>query len=103
MMIIQIMDFAENGDLNAEIKRLRLNFTKFEEDTIWSYFIQIVIAMADLHKRNILHRVQKSYSSSRVANNVGLEVWKHIPCQGFYHQDWGSRSRQTTESRNDSH
>ncbi len=29
----------------------------FSEDTLWSYFIQLLIGLQAIHKQNILHRV----------------------------------------------
>lgn len=55
-----IMEFADNGDLYQKIVDHQKNQTYFEENDIWSIFIQITSAMRALHNLKILHRDLKS-------------------------------------------
>ena len=54
------MEYADGGDLFAKIKDHQKMNTKFEENQIWSLFIQIVQGLKILHDLKILHRDIKS-------------------------------------------
>jgi NIMA (never in mitosis gene a)-related kinase len=52
-----VMDFADDGDLHAKIKKKQ---GYFEERLILDWFVQICLGMKHLHDRKILHRDIKS-------------------------------------------
>ncbi|KAL0237814.1 hypothetical protein GEMRC1_012288 [Eukaryota sp. GEM-RC1] len=55
-----ITDYARSGDLLALIKKHKSRRQYFQEDLVWSFFIQICLGLRSLHDRNILHRDLKS-------------------------------------------
>lgn len=55
-----IMEYADKGDLESVIKTHLKNKTLIEEKKIWNYFIQVCLAVAYIHEKNIIHRDIKS-------------------------------------------
>ena len=55
-----IMEFADDGDMDAKIKNHVKNKTFFTEIEIWSYIIQMCKALKALHGKKIMHRDLKS-------------------------------------------
>ena len=54
-----VQEYCEDGDLQQYLKRHQQQHpdgTLLPESTIWSFFIQILLALAALHSRSILHR-----------------------------------------------
>ena len=51
-----ITNFAKYSDLFKIINSHKLKKQKLEEDTIWSYFIQVALGIEYLHFNNIIHR-----------------------------------------------
>lgn len=51
-----ITNFAKYSDLSKIINSHKLKKRKFEEDVIWSYFIQVALGIEYLHFNNIIHR-----------------------------------------------
>ena len=51
-----ITNFAKYSDLFKIINSYKLKKKKFEEDVIWSYFIQVALGIEYLHFNNIIHR-----------------------------------------------
>lgn len=50
------MEFANNGDLGYTIEEKQKKNSIFEEEEIWSIFIQVVKGLNALHQLNIFHR-----------------------------------------------
>lgn len=52
------MEYCEDGDLGALIKKLRKSGKSIDEPTIWKIFVQVVQALDFLHgqKNKVLHR-----------------------------------------------
>lgn len=55
-----VMQYCENGDLGAKIRDARKAKTYFDEGQILSWFTQLAMAVAYIHRRRILHRDLKS-------------------------------------------
>ena len=56
-LTFKITEIAAHGDLFDAINNKRRIHRRFEEDFIWSVFIQICNGLEHLHSKNILHRV----------------------------------------------
>jgi NIMA (never in mitosis gene a)-related kinase len=54
------MEYADGGDLSGIIKKNITDNTKIDEESIWKWFIQILIAVRYIHSKKILHRDIKS-------------------------------------------
>lgn len=53
-----IMEFCENGDLH---RALKAQFGRpFSENVVWSYFLQMLLGLHQLHSSKILHRDLKT-------------------------------------------
>ena len=55
-----VMEYANEGDLFQKITLYKKLNATFEENDVWSIFIQITKGLHDLHSYNILHRDLKS-------------------------------------------
>ena len=54
------MEFCEMGDLGFQIRKKKTMSDKFEETEIMNWFVQLCLAMDNIHTRKILHRDIKS-------------------------------------------
>ena len=50
------MEYADDGDLQTKIQRMRKEGGMFNEDLIWSYSIQMIEGLKALHDKKIMHR-----------------------------------------------
>lgn len=74
-----VMEYCEGGDLGSTIKRCKKTNTQLDEDVVWSYLAQMVLALHECHYRGsntsrdsaILHRDLKP-------ENVFLDGQKNI-------------------------
>ena len=55
-----VLEYADDGDLQSQITTHKLNKTFFPENTIWSFFIQMISGLNVLHRHSIMHRDLKS-------------------------------------------
>ena len=55
-----VMEYADDGDLQTKINKMRKDHLRFEENLIWSYSIQMIEGLKALHDKKIMHRDLKS-------------------------------------------
>ena len=55
-----VMDYADGGDLQGQIKKQKEKGGYLDEPTILNWFTQICLAMKHCHDRKILHRDLKT-------------------------------------------
>ena len=55
-----VMEYADDGDLQTKIGKMRKEGGMFKENLIWSYSIQMIEGLKALHDKKIMHRDLKS-------------------------------------------
>ena len=55
-----VMEYADDGDLQTKINKLRKAGGMFKESLIWAYSIQMIEGLKALHDKKIMHRDLKS-------------------------------------------
>ena len=59
-ILVIIMEYCQYGDLSEQLKRAVKAEKKLNEDQVMYWFIQLLMALRDIHKQKILHRDIKS-------------------------------------------
>ena len=59
-ILIIIMEFCEHGDLAYHVKKKKMVSEEFSEVEIMNWFVQLCLALDNIHTRKILHRDLKS-------------------------------------------
>ena len=55
-----VMEYADDGDLQTKIRKMRYEGGFFKESLIWEYSIQMIKGLKALHDKKIMHRDLKS-------------------------------------------
>ena len=55
-----VMEYADDGDLQTKIRKMRHEGGFFKESLIWEYAIQMIQGLKALHDKKIMHRDLKS-------------------------------------------
>ena len=55
-----VMEYADDGDLQTKIRKMRNEGGFFKENLIWEYAIQMIKGLKSLHDKKIMHRDLKS-------------------------------------------
>ena len=55
-----VMEYADDGDLQTKIRKMRHEGGFFKESLIWEYAIQMIKGIKALHDKKIMHRDLKS-------------------------------------------
>ena len=64
-----VMEYADDGDLQTKIQRMKKEGGMFNESLIWSYSIQMIEGLKALHDKKIMHRDLKSANIFLVKEN----------------------------------
>ena len=64
-----VMEYADDGDLQTKIQKMRKEGGMFTENLIWSYSIQMIEGLKALHDKKIMHRDLKSANIFLVKDN----------------------------------
>jgi len=71
-----VMEHCEGGDMLQSIKKLKKEKSLFPEETVWKFFMQIVLALHEIHRRKegkILHRdIKPANCFIDSSNNIKL-------------------------------
>ena len=69
-----VMEYADDGDLETKIKKMKKNCGFFDEQLIWSYSIQMIEGLKALHDKKIMHRDLKSANIFLVKNKRQCKI-----------------------------
>ena len=69
-----VMEYADDGDLQTKIQKMKKNCGFFDEELIWSYSIQMIEGLKALHDKNIMHRDLKSANIFLVKNKRQCKI-----------------------------
>jgi len=71
-----VMEYCEGGDMLQTIKKLKKEKGRLDEETVWKFFMQIVLALHEIHRRKegkILHRdIKPANCFIDSSNNIKL-------------------------------
>ena len=54
--IIMVAEYCEGGDFSKLLKKLKRDREYLSEERIWKYFMQLVLALHEVHRNKLLHR-----------------------------------------------
>ena len=55
-VIYMITEYCEGGNLSQLLKQSKRDKSYLSEDTVWKYFMQIVLALHECHRNKVIHR-----------------------------------------------
>ena len=64
-----VMEYCENGDLNSFLLKMQKKTPHINENSIWKFFLQMLIGLAYIHSKKILHRDLKAMNIFLSKNN----------------------------------
>ena len=65
-----VMEYADDGDLQTKIHKMKKEGGMFNENLIWSYSIQMIEGLKALHDKKIMHRDLKSANIFSYNNKI---------------------------------
>lgn len=65
-----VMEYCEEGDLQSKVKETRVKGEYFCEDQIIEWFVQICLALKQLHDHHIIHRDIKIHNTFLTSNGL---------------------------------
>jgi len=65
-----VMEYCEEGDLQSKVKETRMKGEYFCEDQIMEWFVQICLALKQLHDNHIIHRDIKIHNTFLTSNGL---------------------------------
>ena len=69
-----VMEYADDGDLQTKIQKMKKNLGLFDEQLIWSYSIQMIEGLKALHDKKIMHRDLKSANIFLIKNKRQCKI-----------------------------
>ena len=69
-----VMEYADDGDLQTKIQKMKKENGFFNESLIWSYSIQMIEGLKALHDKKIMHRDLKSANIFLVKNKHQCKI-----------------------------
>ena len=69
-----VMEYADDGDLETKIIKMRKEGGMFNESLIWSYSIQMIEGLKALHDKKVMHRDIKSANIFLVKDNHQCKI-----------------------------
>lgn len=76
LLLSLITEYADDGDLDQYIKKVKKEEGTIPQWQIWKMFIQIIKGLKVLHSSNIAHR------------DLKVKIFLYLECQYIFVQKW---------------